>query len=73
MNGVSAGLVEGSDGVRMLPPELLARYRQLVPAQRLVSTEDVAGAVAFLCSDAAAMIIGHVIMVDGGFSLLGMM
>jgi enoyl-[acyl-carrier protein] reductase III len=73
VNGVAAGLVEGSDGLRMLPSELIDRYRQLVPAQRLVRPEDVADAVAFLCSDAASMIIGHVILVDGGFSLLGMM
>jgi enoyl-[acyl-carrier protein] reductase III len=72
VNGVSAGLVEGTDGVRMLPQEALAQYRRLVPAGRLVSTEDVAGAVAFLCSDAAAMIIGHVIVIDGGYSLLGL-
>jgi enoyl-[acyl-carrier protein] reductase III len=72
VNGVAAGLVEGSDGLRMLPQELIDRYRQAAPAQRLVRPEDVADAVAFLCSDAASMIIGHVILVDGGFSLLGM-
>jgi enoyl-[acyl-carrier protein] reductase III len=72
VNGVAAGLVEGSDGLRMLPPGLIERYRQAAPAQRLVSPENVADAVAFLCSDAASMIIGHVIVVDGGYGLLGM-
>jgi len=72
VNGVSAGLVEGTDGVRMLPKEALDQYQRVVPAGRLVSTEDVAAAVAFLCSDAASMIIGHVILVDGGYSLLGL-
>ena len=71
VNGVSAGLVAGSDGVRMLPEALLERYRQAVPAGRLIEPEDVAHAVAFLCSDAARMIIGHVIVVDGGYSVLG--
>ena len=72
VNGVSAGLVAGSDGVRMLPEQLLERYRQAVPAGRLIEPEDVANAVAFLCSDAARMIIGHVIVVDGGYSVLGL-
>jgi enoyl-[acyl-carrier protein] reductase III len=72
VNGVSAGLVEGSDGVRMLPPELLERYRGAVPAGRLVAPAEVAEAVAFLCSDAAAMVVGHVLLVDGGYSLLGL-
>ena len=72
VNGVAAGLVDGTDGVRMLPPEALERYRELAPARRLVRPEDVAEAVAFLCSDAAAMIIGHVLMVDGGYSLIGL-
>jgi len=72
VNGVSAGLVEGTDGVRMLPKEALESYLRLVPAGRFVSTDDVAESVAFLCSDAAAMIVGHVIVVDGGYSLLGL-
>jgi len=71
VNGVAAGLVEGSDGVRMLPEELIERYRQAVPAGRLVRPAEVADAVAFLCSDAASMIVGHVLMVDGGYSLVG--
>jgi enoyl-[acyl-carrier protein] reductase III len=39
------------------------------PAGRMVQPEDVANAVAFLCSEAAAMIRGQVIVVDGGVSL----
>ena len=72
VNGVSAGMVEGSDGVRLMPEELLERYRQAVPAGRLTQPEEVAEAVAFLCSDAAAMIVGHVLLIDGGYSLVGL-
>ena len=40
------------------------------PAGRLVEPRDVADAVAFLCSDAAKMVRGQTLVVDGGFSLL---
>lgn len=40
------------------------------PAGRLVTVEDVAHLVAFLCTPAASMIRGQVITIDGGHSLL---
>ena len=39
------------------------------PAGRLVQPEDIAEVVAFLCSPAASMIRGQVIVVDGGYTL----
>jgi enoyl-[acyl-carrier protein] reductase III len=41
------------------------------PAGRLASPEDVALAARFLCSDAAASIVGHTLVVDGGAGLPG--
>ncbi len=72
VNGVSAGFVEGTEGVRLIPKELLDTYRQRIPAGRNVRPEDVAQVVAFLCSDAARMIVGQIVLVDGGYSLLGL-
>jgi enoyl-[acyl-carrier protein] reductase III len=42
-----------------------------IPAGRLVTPQDVAEVVAFLCTPAASMIRGQVILVDGGYTLLG--
>ncbi|GIF10817.1 SDR family oxidoreductase [Actinoplanes teichomyceticus] len=41
------------------------------PLQRLGTTDDVAGAVAFLCSADAAWITGQTIVIDGGVTLTG--
>lgn len=71
VNAVSAGLVEGTDGVRMLDQDMVGDYGSKVPAGRHVHPEDVAEAVAFLASPAASMIIGQTLLVDGGYSLLG--
>lgn len=45
--------------------ELLSR----IPLGRFGEPEDVAAAVAFLAGDAAAMITGHTLMVDGGYTI----
>jgi enoyl-[acyl-carrier protein] reductase III len=73
VNAVSAGLVEGTDGVKMLDQDMVGDYETKVPAGRHVHPEDVADAVAFLASPAASMIIGQTLLVDGGYGLLGTM
>jgi enoyl-[acyl-carrier protein] reductase III len=70
-NTVSAGLVE-TGALAHFPnrEDMLDMGLERTPAGRLVEPEDVAGAVAFLCSPDAEMIRGHTLIVDGGFSLL---
>jgi enoyl-[acyl-carrier protein] reductase III len=69
VNAVSAGVVD-TDALDHFPnkDEMLATVDR-TPAGRLVEPEDVAGAVSFLSSDDAAMVCGHTLVVDGGFSL----
>jgi NAD(P)-dependent dehydrogenase (short-subunit alcohol dehydrogenase family) len=59
---MAAALYEGRE------EELAARY----PLKRLGAPEDIAGATAFLLSDDAAWITGQLLLVDGGFTLVGM-
>jgi enoyl-[acyl-carrier protein] reductase III len=69
VNAVSGGVVE-TGALEHFPnrEEMLAAGAEN-PVGRLVTPEDMAGAVAFLCGPDADMIRGHVLVVDGGFSL----
>jgi enoyl-[acyl-carrier protein] reductase III len=71
VNAVSAGVVE-TGALEFFPnrEKMIAEGLQRTPAGRLVEPDDVADAVCFLCSDAAEMVRGHTLIVDGGFSLL---
>lgn len=48
-------------------PELMEEVRRVTPLGRLASTEEVANAILFLASPAAAMVTGHILAVDGGY------
>jgi len=69
VNAVSAGVVETRALEHFPNRDEMLRAGAANPAGRLVTPEDVAGAVAFLCSRDAEMVRGHVLVVDGGFSL----
>ena len=53
----------------VLPEEATAAMLTNTPLGRLGDPEDVAGAVRFLCSDAAAFVTGGVLLVDGGLGM----
>jgi 3-oxoacyl-[acyl-carrier protein] reductase len=63
VNVVAPGVIAGRMTDQTFPPE---RIREVVPAQRAGTPQEVAALVAFLCSDAAAYINGQVIGVNGG-------
>ncbi len=67
VNAVSPGLIEGP----MVQP-LIARKPELIqntPMKRLGTAEEVAGVVAFLCSDLARFVTGETIHVNGGLHI----
>jgi enoyl-[acyl-carrier protein] reductase III len=71
VNAVSAGVVETGALEHFPNRETMIREGlERTPAGRLVEPEDVAGAVAYLASADAEMVRGHILVVDGGFSLL---
>jgi 3-oxoacyl-[acyl-carrier protein] reductase len=53
----------------VIPEEAKEQMLSLTPLGRLGDSEDVAGAVRFLCSDAAAFITGEVLVVGGGLGM----
>ena len=73
VNGVAPSLVL-TDIVQhfavLADPQMIERTVNNTPAGRLVTPEDVAEVVAFLCSPAAFMIRGQVIAIDGGYTLI---
>jgi enoyl-[acyl-carrier protein] reductase III len=73
VNAVSPGVVE-TDALRHFmsagdEKAIRRRFVEGVPAGRLVTPEEVAGVVAFLCTPDARMIVGQTIVVDGGYTL----
>jgi 3-oxoacyl-[acyl-carrier protein] reductase len=67
-NVVAPGYVK-TQLTEVLPEEATQAMLQNTPLGRLGDPEDVAGAVRFLCSDAAAFITGEVLLVDGGLGM----
>jgi NAD(P)-dependent dehydrogenase (short-subunit alcohol dehydrogenase family) len=67
-NVVAPGFIE-TEMTAVLPEDRKAEIRKAIPAGRLAGTDEVAAAVTFLASDAAAYINGAVLPVDGGLGM----
>jgi NAD(P)-dependent dehydrogenase (short-subunit alcohol dehydrogenase family) len=50
------------------PAAAEARYRAAIPLGRIGRPEEVAGLVAWLCSDAAVYMTGQALALDGGIT-----
>ncbi len=73
VNAVSPGVVDTEALQRFASmgdkDKIMQKFIDEAPARKLVTTEDVAELVAFLCSPAASMIVGQTIVIDGGYTL----
>lgn len=68
VNAVAPGFVL-TDLTSNLPEDIVKRLNENIPLGRWGTLEDVAKATAFLASDEAAYITGHVLQVDGGMAM----
>jgi NAD(P)-dependent dehydrogenase (short-subunit alcohol dehydrogenase family) len=71
--GVTANVVlpgmTASSGILGMPQDIVDAWLQTMPMGSFVATEDIAEAVAFFASPAAARITGQELTVDGGHAL----
>jgi NAD(P)-dependent dehydrogenase (short-subunit alcohol dehydrogenase family) len=71
VNAVAPGPVNTSMARKVHTADIRADYHDAIPLNRYGTEEEVAEAVAFLCSDAASYINGQTLAVDGGFDAAG--
>ncbi len=70
VNGIAPGFFATAMNAALIADaEFDAWVRRRTPAGRWGDPQEVAGAAVFLASDAASYVTGHVLFVDGGFSV----
>ncbi|UMZ09599.1 D-threitol dehydrogenase [Pseudomonas sp. MPFS] len=69
VNAVSPTIVETALGKKAWAGELGERARLQIPVGRFAQPEEIAGLVLYLLSDAAKMITGENVVIDGGYSI----
>jgi NAD(P)-dependent dehydrogenase (short-subunit alcohol dehydrogenase family) len=70
VNAICPGIIDTPmmDRVTGETPEGRAGVIEMEPVGRMGKPEEVAAAAVWLCSDAAAFVVGHAMVVDGGMS-----
>jgi len=68
VNAIAPGTIETDLSRSALEPEKLEKFGQVrIPKGRLGQPQDLVGAVVFLCSDDSDYVLGHTLVVDGGW------
>lgn len=73
VNSLAPGAIETEMVAQMHSPVTRRVYTQSIPQYRYGTPEETAAAAAFLASDDAAYINGHILPIDGGFLAAGLM
>ena len=68
VNAVAPGYID-TDMTAAVPEAARQKLAEMIPLGRLGSAEDVAAAVAWLCSDQASYVTGEVLRVNGGMHM----
>ncbi len=70
INAVCPGTIDTPMVAKMLEkePEAMKEILRDIPIARLGKPEEIAAAVLWLCSPSASFVIGHALVVDGGFT-----
>jgi meso-butanediol dehydrogenase / (S,S)-butanediol dehydrogenase / diacetyl reductase len=70
-NAVAPGPVDTEMAKLVHSVAIRSDYHDVIPLNRYGTPEEIASAIGFLCSDAAAYVNGQVLAVDGGFDASG--
>ena len=71
VNAIAPGPVETEMAKLVHSAAIRKDYHDTIPLKRYGTLEEIAGAVGFLCSEAASYINGQTLAVDGGFDATG--
>lgn len=71
VNAIAPGIVETDMAKANFPAMSLKEQTRQTPAGRLGTADDLTGLISFLCSHQSDYIIGQVISVDGGYTMIG--
>jgi NAD(P)-dependent dehydrogenase (short-subunit alcohol dehydrogenase family) len=71
INAVCPGIIDTPmvSGMLVSPADAMNELMKDVPIRRLGRAEEVASAVLWLCSPGASFVIGHALVVDGGYTV----
>jgi NAD(P)-dependent dehydrogenase (short-subunit alcohol dehydrogenase family) len=71
VNAIAPGPVDTAMAKQVHTPDIRADYHDAIPLNRYGTEEEIAAAVAFLCSEGASYVNGQTLAVDGGFDAAG--